>query len=122
MENVQRRMVRQVSGLVSETYEGKLAELGLTTLVERRHQSDMHMTFKILKGIEEVPVSEFFTMAATGLRQTRRNAGHLNLQAAHGRLDLRANFFTVRVIDQWNRVPEELKKMAKISEFKDCLC
>ena len=112
-------MVRQVSGLASQTYEEKLRELGLTTLEERRHQADIHMTFKILKGVERVPVSEFFTMAAAGARQTRRNAGHLNLRAAHGRLDLRANFFTARVVDHWNTVPEELKKIIKIGDFKN---
>ena len=71
LEKVQRRMVRQVSGLFSETYEGKLTELDLTTLVERRHQSDIHMTFKILKGIEEVPVRKFFTLAATGAQDSQ---------------------------------------------------
>jgi hypothetical protein len=30
-----------VSGLASHNYEERLAELGLTTLEERRHQADM---------------------------------------------------------------------------------
>ena len=113
-------MVRQVSGLVSRTYEERLMELGLTKLEERRHQSDLHMAFKILKGIEDVPTDEFFTMAAATAngQHTRRNAGHMNLRAAHGRLDLRANFFTVRVAEHWNRVPEELKRLTTIGAFK----
>jgi hypothetical protein len=50
LEKVQRRVVRMVSGLRAETYEGKLLELGLTTLEERRHRLDMQQTYKIMKG------------------------------------------------------------------------
>jgi hypothetical protein len=38
---VQKRAVRQVSGLTSTTYEDKLLELGLPTLEERRQEADM---------------------------------------------------------------------------------
>jgi hypothetical protein len=34
-----------VSGLKGKTYEDKLVELGLPTLEERRHQTDMLQTF-----------------------------------------------------------------------------
>jgi hypothetical protein len=35
-----------ISGLKGATYEEKLAELGLTSLDERRHQTDMLQTFR----------------------------------------------------------------------------
>ena len=41
LEKVQQRMVAMVSGLAAKTYEGRLAELGMFTLAERRHQTDM---------------------------------------------------------------------------------
>ncbi len=50
LEKVQQQVVRQVSGLTSTTYEGKLLELDLPTLEERRHQADMRMIHKILYG------------------------------------------------------------------------
>ncbi len=37
LEKVQRRAIKMVSGPKSNTYEGRLSELGLTTLEERRH-------------------------------------------------------------------------------------
>ncbi len=32
----------------------------------------------------------------------------LNLKMTHGRLDLRRNFFSERVIESWNRIPATL--------------
>ncbi len=43
-----------ISGLKGQSYEEKLSELGLTTLEERRHQTDMLQTFEILKGFDRV--------------------------------------------------------------------
>jgi Reverse transcriptase (RNA-dependent DNA polymerase) len=50
LEKVQKRAVGMVSGLRSHDYEGRLRELGLTTLEERRHQADMLLMFKLSRG------------------------------------------------------------------------
>ena len=63
MENVQRRVVKMVSGLKSADYEGRLKELGITTLEERRHQADMLYVYKVLTGREDVDKCQWFTMA-----------------------------------------------------------
>ena len=44
LEDVQRRAIRMVSGLQGDSYEGKLAELGLLTLEERRIRGDLLQT------------------------------------------------------------------------------
>ena len=41
LEPVQKKAVEMVSGLVARDYEEQLHELGMTTLEERRHQTDM---------------------------------------------------------------------------------
>ena len=43
LEDIQRRAIRQVRGLTG-TYEEKLAQVGLTTLVDRRARGDMIQT------------------------------------------------------------------------------
>jgi ribonuclease P/MRP protein subunit RPP40 len=48
LEKVQRRAVNMISGLKAKTSEDKLRELGLTTLEERRHQTDMAQVYKIV--------------------------------------------------------------------------
>ena len=41
----------------------RLLEGGMTTLEERRHQADMTMMFKVLKGVEDVDMADWFTVA-----------------------------------------------------------
>ena len=60
LEKVQRRAITMISGLRNGTYEEKLLELGITTLEERRHQSDMLQTFKILHGYDKVETEALF--------------------------------------------------------------
>ena len=61
-----------ISGLNSTSYEGKLHELGLSTLKERLDRFDMVETYKIIKGINRVDHSQWVTpLKDTNLRQTR---------------------------------------------------
>ena len=117
LEAVQRRMVRMVSGLRSTEYEDRLKELGMTTLEERRHQADMAMMFKTMRGVDGQK-EEWFTPAAAGQRRTRVADDPLNVRLAHGRLELRKNFFTVRCTEHWNNVPGEIKNLRSVESFK----
>jgi hypothetical protein len=36
----------------------------------------------------------------------------------HGRLDLRRNFFSIRVIEDWNQIPAEMRSTEKSENFK----
>jgi hypothetical protein len=44
------------------TNEGRLSELGLTTLEERRHQADMIQTYKIVTGKDLVNKETWFNL------------------------------------------------------------
>ena len=70
LEKVQRRAVRMISGLASNDYMDRLAELGLETLEERRHRIDMAQVYKIVTGKDKVKSDTWFTMAIEGLRLT----------------------------------------------------
>jgi hypothetical protein len=48
LEKVQRRAVVMVSGLTGKTYKEKIVELGMLTLEERRHQTDICLVHKIM--------------------------------------------------------------------------
>ena len=48
LEKVQKRAVKAVSGLRSQAYEDRLAELKLPSLRERRKEIDMIQTFKLV--------------------------------------------------------------------------
>ncbi len=47
LEKVRQRAVKMVSGLKSDEYSERLAELEMPTLEERRHQADMAMVHKL---------------------------------------------------------------------------
>jgi hypothetical protein len=53
-----------VSGLSTHTYEERLAEMGMTTLEDRRHQLDIAQVSKIISGNDKVEKSQLFTMKA----------------------------------------------------------
>ena len=86
LENVQRRAVQMVTGLRGTRYEDKLTELGLTTRAERRHQTDMLQTYKILTGKDRVKSGSLFVMASANERATRSSADPMNLRVPASRL------------------------------------
>jgi ribonucleases P/MRP protein subunit RPP40 len=116
LEDVQRRAVKMVSGLASREYEDRLAELGLTTLEERRHQADMHQVYKIVHGKDHV--EGLLELASTGERVTRFTTDPWSLKIPAGRLEIRRNFFTVRVPALWNSIPVEIRSANSLNKFK----
>ena len=118
LEKVQKCAVRMISGMKSETYEEKLAELGLTTLAERRHQQDMLQVYKIVNGKDNVKSEKWFTMATEAQRTTRAAADPLNLRGAAARSEIRRNFFSQRVVNSWNRIPADLKAAKTAEAFR----
>jgi hypothetical protein len=118
LEKIQQRAVRMVSGLLGDSYEERIAELGLETLEERRHQADMAMVHKIMHGKGQLDHTCWFEKAVDGQRATRNSADPLNLRLNHGRLELRRNYFSVRVVDPWNKIPANLKSEPKTDIFR----
>jgi hypothetical protein len=56
LERVQEQAVKAVSGLRGHTYSERLQELGLPTLVQRREEADMIMTYKLLSDSDKITV------------------------------------------------------------------
>ena len=91
----------------------------MTTLEERRHQADMQYVYKVLTGLEEVDKCQWFSMASEAARTTRVMDHRLNVRVRHGRLDVRRNFFSVRVTGHWNRIPGHIKDLKTVAGFKN---
>jgi len=72
----------------------------------------------MFNSLDDVKPTDFFTMSSTGLR------GHkYKLYKPQAHLDIRKNFFSVRVIDEWNSSSEMLLHCSMLSTFKkrlDC--
>jgi len=117
LEKVQQKALRNTSGLKGRTYEERCEEVGLETLAARRKRHDMIQTFKILKGIDGVKSEEIFEKVAHAAG-TRLAADPWNLKKTRARKEIRINSFGLRVIDTWNSLPAELKKIDKAALFK----
>ena len=125
LEKIQERAVRQIQGLKGRTYEEKLSELNLTTLSERRKRADMIETFKIIRGHNNVEKSTWFQNVRNDGTQTRNSSIPDNLKKTQSKTDIRKNFFSVRVINSWNELPNDLKTDSSVKNFKrnyDKLC
>jgi len=118
LEKVQRRAVKMITGLKATSYEEKLKELGITTLEERRKYLDMLQTYKVMTGKDNVDRATWFDMASSGQRATRQAADPLNIRPKASRLEVRRQFFSQRVVEDWNGVPEQVKSAVTVIGFK----
>ena len=107
-----------VADLAGRTFEEKLAELGLTTLLERRARLDMIQTYKIINGIDNVQTDTWFKLVGIANRNTRSTSYQKNIILTTSRTKTRRNFFSSRVAAKWNSLPTDLKKCRTVQLFK----
>ena len=98
LENVQKRALKMVSGLIGNTYEERLKEVGLTSLKERRDRGDMIQVWKILHEKDDVKLNHWFQFASEVKSGTiTRNQGkpwNLLITNVKYRYDIRRFFFS----------------------------
>ena len=117
LEKVQRRATKLVHSLRDEPYEERKQDLGLTSLAERRERGDLIQVFKIIHGFDNLIRTEFFELYRDSVRPTTR--GHAwRIVVPHTHTVRRRNFFDIRVINQWNELPENVVNCQSISMFK----
>ena len=89
----------------------------------------MIQTFKIVNKIDDVEPSTWFKFVANELPRPTRSCVQieddgtattkLNIKVQNSRLNIRRHFFSNRVVEPWNRLPEKLKCVATVNEFKN---
>ena len=98
-------------------YHERLRSLGLLNLEYRRKRADMVQVYKILHNIDKVDKDKLFQMATYSTTR-----GHsLKLFKRRNRLNVRANLFSQRVIDQWNVFSESIVTAPSLNAFKSHL-
>ena len=85
--------------------------------MRRRERGDLIETFKILRNLEGIRSEAFYTLENyEGLR------GHpLKLFKERVHLDVRKYFFTQRIINKWNELPEDVVNKNTVNGFKNAL-
>ena len=115
LERIQRRATKMIPGLRDLSYESRLLQCGLTTLETRRLRGDQIEVFKIVNGYEDVDRNMFFK-----LKEGSRTRGHkAALVKEQCRLDMRKYSFSQRVINEWNKLPNDCVNASSVNMFKN---
>jgi Reverse transcriptase (RNA-dependent DNA polymerase) len=114
IESVQRSFTKSIANLRSSTYKERLVNLKLDSLQLRRLKADLIMCYKILNGLVDVNTSSFFKRSLCP--STRGNSLKLAKLAVASERD--KNFFTNRVINIWNALPDVVVTSCSVSSFK----
>ena len=118
LESVQRRATKIVTGLNGLAYTQRLVHLGLPTLLYRRDRQDLILVFQILHTGESHPLHHLFN-----LNNDTRLRGHSRKlrKSGHYHYDARKYFFSERVINTWNSLPDFVVEAADTNMFKSYL-
>lgn len=115
IENVQRRATKLIPGFKDLPYPERLQRLNLPTLEHRRKRGDLINVFKILKNIyDERVTSSIFQMDTNS-----RTRGHsLKIFKKRCNTDIRKHFFSFRVVDTWNNLPQHVIDATDVKKFE----
>ena len=113
-----------VSNFKAKNYEDKLREAGMITLEQRRERGDLIHMYRIMTGKDDVHHSTWFQLMADrdGGANTRAASGFRNvLLPGISNSDVRRNFFSQRVVESWNGLPDTVKMSVTVNQFKNSL-
>jgi len=115
LEKIQRRATRMIEGCSRLKYSERLAATGLTSLEDRRTRGDLIEVFKMIKGISKLDYRAFFRLDANS-----RTRGHTyKLVKERSRLDIRKNYFSQRIVSEWNKLPTSVVAAESVNSFKN---
>ena len=113
IEKVQKRATKRVKQLRHKKYNERLQELNLMTTEYRRERGDMITVHKILT--QQIDIGKNLIVPSIS---TRTRGHSKKLIKARPRLDIRKNFFTHRVVNNWNDLKQEVIDKNSTDSFK----
>ena len=114
LESIQRRATKLIPKLKSLSYPDRLRSLDLPSLTFRRARGDMIETFKYMNGYYDVGREKLFKLMVNS-----RTRGHsLRIDKVRCKTAIRSHFFTQRVVNTWNKLPENIALAPSVNCMK----
>ena len=116
LEQVQRRWTKKINGFANFSYSDRLSRLNLYSIKGRLLRADLIQVWKIMDG--KCPhLSHLFERVVHG-----RTRGHTKkIFVPRHSTDVRSRFFSLRIVELWNSLPEEIVSAESIQSFKRLL-
>src|SRR5438034_6023196 len=109
-----RSFTKRIPGLENMSYDARLKALNMITLERRRLHFDLIFCFKLLKGhIGGVPENYGLVLST---RKSRGNSFKLVIDNL--RIDARKYFFSSRICEPWNSLPDSVVLIDSVKALK----
>ena len=116
LESVQRRMSKLIPDLKNLDYVQRLKSLKLPSLYYRRARGYMIECYKHISGIYNV------SGVLLPRADSTRTRGHsLKLKKPSVKTSVRENFFSIRIVNAWNSLPDDVVTAPTLNAFKNRL-
>ena len=130
LESVQRSLIKLISDKRGNSYEEKLKKAGLTTLRERRKRGDAIEAYKVVNRFTKVDENVWFLFRKEDETRRTRSTTSVSEDGStemrpdvmfreNVNLEIRRNFFNVRIVSEWNRIPDNVKNVRSVNAFKN---
>jgi len=117
IERVQRRATKLIEGFRNMSYSERLSQTGLISMEKRRVRGDLIEVFKMLKSNDRVDFNKYFE-----IQSYNRTRGHnCRIVKQRSNLDIRKYFFSQRVVNTWNSLPQTVIDADSVNSFKNRL-
>ena len=117
IENVQRRATKTIPDIRDLSYEDRLRHLKLLSLIYRRLRGDLIETYKMMNGHYNIDANSLLTQEKNPITR-----GHnFKLSKQRFNTDTRKRFFSLRVVNYWNALPDNIVASSSTNTFKNRL-
>ena len=118
IENIQKHFTKKIYGMRKKGYHERLKLLKLPSLEYRRLRGDMIEVYKILHGIYDSKSTDKLLTLLPEVSITRKtnNLSLLKKRTNHNPFQ---NFFTNRVNNPWNALPNDVVNAVNVNSFKN---
>ena len=116
VERIQRKATRIIPSFHGSTYNDRMRILSLPSLQYQRRRGDLIFLYQILGNFYNIDKNKFFSPTFLSTRGHNRK-----IFKPHSRCVPRTSFFAIRVINDWNSLPQSVVDAPCINGFKKLL-